>query len=339
MFKIILNDVKNILNENYIFFKNKDILILGATGIVGQYFLAFFFELLKTSDAPKSVSLVYKNKIPKYLNFLKKISKFVFIKDNLANIKINRYNNYDCIIYSTGYAQPSMFLKNSIETIQINTSCLNEFILKLKKGGKFLYVSSSEVYNKNKKNKLNENDIGKTNTNDPRACYIESKRCGESIANIYKKNYDIDIKIARLSLTYGPGAKKNDGRVLFQFIQRSILDKKISISDSGSAIRRYIYILDAIYIMLRIMLHGKNTTYNVAGKEKVTIRHLAEKIGKIMNCPISLKKKNSLTGSPENIFLSMKKYEDEFGKLKFIKIEEGLKKTINWHKNLNLLNK
>ena len=336
MFKIILEDIKKILNKNYSFFKKKEILILGATGIVGQYFLAFFFELLRGNDAPKSVTFVYKNKIPQYLNFLKKNKKFILIKDNLANIKINRYKNYDCIIYSTGYAQPSMFLKNSLETIKINTSSLNEFILKLKKNGKFLYVSSSEVYNKNKKKKLNENDIGKTNTNDPRACYIESKRCGEAIANIYNEKFNKDIKIARLSLTYGPGAKKNDGRALFQFIQRSILKKKISINDTGSAIRRYIYILDAVDIMLQIMLHGKSITYNVAGNEKITIRQLAEKIGKITKCQVTIKKKKSLAGSPEDISLSMERYKNEFKKFKFIKMEEGLKKTINWHKKLNL---
>ena len=88
--------------------------------------------------------------------------------------------------------------------------------------------------------------------------------------------------------------------------------------------------------MLQFMLHGKSTTYNVAGNEKTTIRQLAEKIGKITKCPVSINKKKSLAGSPEDISLSMKRYENEFKKLKFIKIEEGLKKTINWHKNLNL---
>lgn len=335
MFEIILNDVKKILNKKYSFFKKKDILILGATGIVGQYFLAFFFNILKGNYAPKSVTFVCKNKIPEYLKFLKKNKKFRLIKDNLANIKNNKYKKYDCIIYSPGYAQPSMFLKNSLETIKINTSSLNEFILKLKKGGKFLYVSSSELYNKNDKNKLEENDIGNTNTDDPRACYIESKRCGEAIANIYNKKFNMDIKIARLSLTYGPGAKKNDGRVLFEFIQRSILNKKIFVNDSGTAIRRYIYILDAIDIMLQIMLHGKNVTYNVAGTEKITIRQLAKKIGKITKCQVSLRKNKSLAGSPKNIWVSMKRYKNEFNSLKLIKIDEGLKKTINWHYKLN----
>ena len=46
MFEIILNDIKKILKEKYFFFQNKDILILGGTGLVGQYFIAFFYSLL-----------------------------------------------------------------------------------------------------------------------------------------------------------------------------------------------------------------------------------------------------------------------------------------------------
>ena len=46
MFQIILDDLKKIFkNETFYFFKKKDILILGGTGIVGQYFIGFFFLL------------------------------------------------------------------------------------------------------------------------------------------------------------------------------------------------------------------------------------------------------------------------------------------------------
>lgn len=248
--------------------------------------------------------------------------------------KKNKYKKYDCIIFAAGYAQPSKFIENSIETIEINTFSLKKFILHLRKKGKFLYLSSSEVYNKNKKNILTEEDIGNTNTNDPRACYIEAKRCGEAIANIYKKKYNLDIKIIRLCLTYGPGAKKNDGRALYEFIQRCIEEKKLLINDSGTAIRKYIYILDAIKMMLKILLYGKSLTYNVAGKEKITIGELAKKIGKITKKPVYFNKKLSLAGSPKNISLSIKKYENEFGKLKLIKINEGLTKTVSWCKKL-----
>jgi nucleoside-diphosphate-sugar epimerase len=335
MFQIILDYLKKIFkNEKFYFFKKKDILILGGTGIIGQYFIGFFFLLSKTKWAPKTITISHKNELPHYLNLLTKNKKFKFIKEDISKTKTNKYKKYDCIIFAAGYAQPSKFLENSIETIEINTFSLKNFILLLKKRGKFLYLSSSEVYNKNEKNVLMENDIGKTNTNDPRACYIEAKRCGEAIANIYNSKYNLDIKIIRLCLTYGPGVKKNDGRALYQFIQRSIEREKLLINDSGLAVRKYIYILDAVKIMLKIMLYGKSITYNVAGKEKITISQLAKKIGKIINVPVYFKKKTSLLGSPKNITLSIKKYEDEFGKINLIKIKEGLTKTISWCKKL-----
>ena len=53
MFNIILDDIKKILNKKYLFFKNKDILILGGTGLVGQYFIAFFFSFTKNKSHTK----------------------------------------------------------------------------------------------------------------------------------------------------------------------------------------------------------------------------------------------------------------------------------------------
>jgi UDP-glucuronate decarboxylase len=106
--------------------------------------------------------------------------------------------------------------------------------------------------------------------------------------------------------------------------------EKLYVNDSGRAIRRYIYIMDAIKMMLNIMLHGKSNVYNIAGKEKITIGQLAKEIGKILKKPVYFKKNPSLVGAPKNISLSTKKYEDEFGKLKLLKIKDGLKKTIEW---------
>lgn len=333
MFEFILSDLeKNLKRKNFSFFKNKDILILGGSGIVGQYFIAFFLLLLKTSNAPRTITIVYKNILPKYLNFLKKNKKIKFIKNDISSPKKNQYGVYDCIIFAAGYGQPSKFIEKSIETIQLNTSSLRSFILRLKKTGKFLYLSSSEIYNKNSKKNISEKDIGSTNTDDPRACYIEAKRCGEAIANIYKKNYGLDIKIIRLCLAYGPGARKEDGRVLYQFIERSLKYRLLNIKDSGVALRQYLYITDAIQMMINIMLYGKNTTYNIAGKHKITIAQLGKKIGKILKIPVKFKKKNSLLGAPNKISLSIKKYEKEFGKQKMTEINEGLKKTSDWHK-------
>jgi FlaA1/EpsC-like NDP-sugar epimerase len=43
--KFIYTEIDEIYNSTkYKFLKNKEILITGATGLLGQYFVAFFFE-------------------------------------------------------------------------------------------------------------------------------------------------------------------------------------------------------------------------------------------------------------------------------------------------------
>lgn len=333
MFEIILEDTKNIVKKKFShYFKNKDILIVGSSGVVGQYFIGFFINLLKNSNSPKSITLINKNKLPEYLNFLKKIKKIKIIKLDIVKKEIKKIKKYDCIIFSAGYAQPSKFLNSPIETINLNTLVIQKFLLRLKNKGKFLYMSSSEIYNKNFKKNLNETDSGKTNTSDPRACYIEAKRCGETILNIYKNNYNIDAKSIRLCLAYGPGSKIGDTRALFQFIERSINSDYLKINDTGLSKRRYIYMLDALTMMLNILVFGKNTIYNVAGKHTITIKQLAKKIANIFKIKLIVQKNSSLAGSPENISLSIKRYESEFGKVNFTKISSGLIRTIKWYK-------
>ena len=334
MVNIISEDVKSLIKTiNTEYFQGKKILVFGGTGIVGQYFLIFFLSL-KLKKSISKITIIIKNDLPNYLKFLNKNKKVKIIKCNIIKYNFSKLDKYDVIIFSGGYGQPSKFLKNSLETIEINTNTLMKFFSKLKKNGKFLYISSSEIYNGNNKKKITENDIGYTNTNDPRSSYIEAKRCGETIVNIFIKKYNIDAKSIRLSLAYGPGVKKNDGRVLNEFIMRSIKNKALCVMDSGNAIRRYIYIADAIGMMINILLFGKKNIYNVAGKEKTSISSIAKKIGNILQIKVKFKKKPPLKGSPKNISLSINSYESEFGKAKLTSLNKGLNKTIDWYQNL-----
>ena len=74
--------------------------------------------------------------------------------------------------------------------------------------------------------------------------------------------------------------KKNDERILNKLIQRGLLDNKILLMDKGKDIRSYIYITDAIEMMLNILIKGRSNMYNVGGKARTTIFNLAELISR-----------------------------------------------------------
>lgn len=235
----------------------------------------------------------------------------------------------DYIINSAGYGQPNKYMSNPIKTIQLNAMLTMKLFDHLYEGGKFLFISTSEVYSGLPNQVCSEEHIGTTNTYHPRACYIEGKRCGEAITLINKG------KVVRLCLTYGPGTKKNDDRVMNQFIHKALFNKEIRLLDDGSAIRTYCYITDAIEMIWQAFMNGKESIYNVGSKSKTTILDMAKKVGLLMNVSVILPPDpKRLAGSPSDVCVDISRYESEFGKKEFVTIEEGLKRTIEYQKEL-----
>jgi UDP-glucuronate decarboxylase len=239
--------------------------------------------------------------------------------------------NFDYIIFAAGYGQPKMFSADKIKTIDINTRFVSElFEYHLKEDGKFLYISTSEVYS-GAPSPHKETDIGTTTPQHPRACYIEGKRCGEAICMAYKEQ-GYDVKIARLALAYGPGTKKHDTRVINEFIEQALTTGRIQMKDHGEALRTYLYVEDCAKIMLDILFKGKDVVYNVGGISEVTIEELANLISMHTKAKV-FKGDKPLVGSPDSVKLDITKIREEFDP-DFEPIYDGLKKTIEYQKKL-----
>lgn len=144
--------------------------------------------------------------------------------------------------YSLSWVCPAVnFIADPISTIKINTEIVSCLLKKINPLGSFLFLSSSEVYANTQIN-LNQEDMNSCiNSNHPRAAYILSKLMGESICFAESTNSNKNIKIARLSMVYGPGIKKNDKRVISQFLHQAVFNDKIELLDQGKA-QRSIYI-------------------------------------------------------------------------------------------------
>ena len=237
---------------------------------------------------------------------------------------------FDYIIHAAGYGQPQMFGKDKIKTIQVNTVNTERLFSFLKDDGKFLFISTSEVYS-GAHSPYFITDIGTTTPQHPRACYIEGKRCGEAICMAYREQ-GYDVKIARLALAYGEGTKKGDTRVLNQFIEQALTTGEIRLLDKGETRRTYIYIQDAVNLMLDILFKGTQPVYNVGGAGGVQIKTLAEWIAKLTNAKVILGDKG-LDGAPDEVKLSMLHTFAEFPTV-LTPLEEGLKRTIDYQRKL-----
>jgi len=332
---IIASDAENICKKvDLSEIKNKSLLITGASGLIGGYFLACLEQLSCINKWKFKVSALMRSEPPHFLNeFLNYGRVNVFQGDLTDHEFCKGLPKVDYIIHAAGYGQPGRFMENPVKTLQINT--LSTFLLfeKLNPQGKFLFASTSEIYSGLTNPPYKESQIGTTNTTHPRACYIEAKRCGEAICNAYRAR-GVNAKSARLSLAYGPGTRQGDLRVINSFIQKAI-NGQITLLDQGKAMRTYCYIADAIEIMWDVLLFGKEPIYNVGGHSRITIGELAMKIGAYMHVPVVFPEvSKDIVGAPDDVQLDMSKVEKEFGKTDYVEFDVGLARTIKWQKAL-----
>jgi len=334
----ILEDVSSITEKiNFSEISGRTILITGASGLIGHYLIAAIKKASESGHMPTILFLSAKNPLPDYFDSLVDGLPTKFLSGDLADDNyLSSLPNADYIIHGAGYGQPGKFLVDPVKTLKINTVATFKLFEKLNTGGKMLFISSSEVYS-GLPAPYREEQIGTTNTNHPRSCYIEGKRGGEAAVNAFRHE-GINAKSARLSLAYGPGTKKNDARVLNNFIQKALLDGQINLLDMGESQRTYVYVTDAVEILFAILFFGQSDIYNVGGTSQTTIGNLAKAIGKHLNVPVHFPKdsKLGLQGAPENVYLEMNKVALEFSKKEFVQLEQGLQKTVEWQKELYL---
>ncbi len=317
--------------------RGSKVLLTGASGFIGSHLLTGLLQMQKALGGDLSIHAVVHRNVSPWLASMCSEGSVTFYKGNLSQVDfLSSIPPADVIIHAATYGQPGKFADFPDETLKLNT--LSTFCLldKLRPGNRFLFLSSSEVYDGLENPPFQEEQIGRTNTTHPRACYIEGKRCGEAICSAYRTK-GIDAKAVRLSHAYGPGTRSDDRRAMNSFIRMALSDKKITLLDAGLARRSYCYISDAGAMLWRILLEGKEVIYNVGGDYWTTIAEMARAIGSILNVDVVVPEDGTraMPGAPNEVRVSIARFENEFGEMESTEPDTGLRQTVEWHQAIS----
>ena len=281
-------------------FRNKTVLVTGATGRIGMYIV----EVLSKADIDWNLNMNIivlarsKEKLNKiFKQTLKLPNVNSLVQDIVDPIEYKGDVNY--IFHTAGPASPRDFTNWPVDTLWAHvqgTRNVLEFA-KNKKTEKILYVSTVEVYGELKSQaEIKEDDFGKMRCDVARACYPEAKRLCETMLASYEAQYGLNYVGVRLCHTFGPGIDLDDGRAFAQFIKCVIDGKDITLYSDGSAMRTYTYVADAIGAILLAFTKGKDKYYNIANLDNlISIRDLANLIA-----GLDSKGKVKVTYSEEN---------------------------------------
>ena len=143
----------------------------------------------------------------------------------------------------------------------------------------------------------------------------------------------------RIFNTYGPRMDVDDGRVVSNFIVQALKNQNITIYGTGNQTRSFCYVDDLIEGMVRLMNSREGFTgpVNVGNPHEYSIKELAELIIKLTKSISKLVYEELPIDDPTNRCpdISMARKElDNWGPK--IEIEEGLIKTIEYFKSLDV---
>jgi UDP-glucuronate decarboxylase len=232
-------------------------------------------------------------------------------------------------------ASPVHYQHDPVQTTKTSVhGAINMLGLAKRLNARILQASTSEVYGDPEVHPQTEGYWGRVNPIGFRSCYDEGKRCAETLFFDYKRQHNLDIKVARLFNTYGPNMHPDDGRVVSNFIVQALQGRPITIYGDGSQTRSFCYIDDMIDALVLFMSMPRDFSgpMNLGNPFEFKILELAELVISLTNSSSKIhykklpyddptRRRPDITLAKEKLLWSPK-----------IELKEGLLSTIDYFK-------
>jgi UDP-glucose 4-epimerase len=192
-----------------------------------------------------------------------------------------------------------------------------------------LIASTSEIYGKNDKVPLNEEDdrvIGHPLKS--RWSYSEAKAVDESLAYFYYLENKLPIRIVRFFNTVGPRQVGHYGMVVPRFVSAALKNEPLSVYGSGDQIRCFCHVTDAVRGLLLVMDSDKavGEVFNVGNNQQISIMELAKKVIEITGSKSTIEKIAYEKAYPQG-FEDMQRRVPDISKIK---------QVLGWSPEINL---
>ncbi|XP_052800365.1 UDP-glucuronic acid decarboxylase 1-like isoform X1 [Mya arenaria] len=237
----------------------------------------------------------------------------------------------DQIYHLASPASPPNYMYNPVKTLKTNTiGTINMLGLAKRVRARLLLASTSEVYGDPEVHPQTEDYWGHVNPIGPRSCYDEGKRAAESLCYAYKKQDNVDIRVARIFNTFGPRMHMNDGRVVSNFILQALQDQPITIYGKGEQTRSFQYVSDLVNGLIALMNGNYSMPVNLGNPDEYTITEFAEEILKRVGGKSKIVHKQKPIDDPKKRKPDISLAKQELKWEPKIKVMDGVDKTIEY---------
>lgn len=260
----------------------------------------------------------YKNK-----GYQKVFEQYNFTYDCTCLNEIFESIDPDLTLFAGAYDTNFRWEEEAAESVRYSSGLMNILMAFAMRGkGKFIYLSSDEVYSGNYESNIEEEE-----TLTPSGVRGMTLAQAEELCDSYRKNRNLDIITLRLDHLYGIPRNKEDVRdICTRMCLEALRDKKIAIREN--TLFSPLYEADAIEFLYRIAASGvhKYSIYNISASREVSERMMAELVKSCQEEDVWIQPTEA---APERRILSNLRFDSEFGNPFFCEDHVIIQRIVN----------
>ena len=193
---------------------------------------------------------------------------------------------FDGVLNLASPASPNDFATMPLEILAVgSTGTRNLLEIARRDKAAFFLSSTSEVYGDPLVHPQPETYLGNVSSIGPRSCYDEAKRYSEAITMAYHRQFDLEVRIARIFNTYGERMRPLDGRVVNTFVVQALRGESITLHGDGSQTRSFCHVHDEVRGLISLFDSSYTQPVNIGNPAEFTMRELAELVIELTNSP------------------------------------------------------
>lgn len=255
-------------------------LITGGAGFIGSHLVD---ELIRTGNEVTALDDLSTGRFENIAH-LDGNKKFSFVEGTILNefLVDKLVERCDVVYHLAAAVGVDLIVKKPLESLVTNIKG-SEIVLDMvhRYHKKVLITSTSEIYGKNTKGPLKEEDdriLGSPLK--ARWGYSTAKAVDEMLAYIYWKEKKVPSVIVRLFNTVGPRQTGAYGMVIPRFVNQALGDEDMTVYGNGKQSRCFLHVKDAVDTLIKLMNSAKavGKVFNIGSQEEITIEDLAKKV-------------------------------------------------------------
>ncbi len=239
----------------------------------------------------------------------------------------------DAIMHLAAYADVNDVVRDPVGAIDLNVTSTIRVLEAARQNSVGRVVLASTVWVYSSWAATSESDYVDETANFSleanRHVYTTSKIAAEMLCQDYWNMHQVPFTILRYGIPYGP--RMRPSLVIPIFVRKALAGEGLTLTGDGSQHRKFLYIEDlARGHVLALKDVAKNQTYNLDGREKVTIRQIAESVLRLTGSEKPLEFVPARSGDYGGVDVSSEKAYRELGWEPRVPFDQGLERTVAW---------